>query len=431
MTNTQVEAMKKEEGRLEARGGLRAEGRLQVEVTSSLGRIPVTGAKVEIYSPNQTQTPIKVLSTNEIGYSETIELEAPPEAYSQTPEQMQPYAEYDLHIAAEGYEEVWIRGSEILADVTSIQPVQMNPLEIATNQEEIVTIGPHTLYGNYPEKLPEAEVKPVDDRGEIVLSRVVIPEYIIVHDGLPTDKNAKNYYVPYTDYIKNVVCSEIYASWSEDTIYANVFAILSFTMNRVYTEWYRSKGYDFTITSSTAYDQKWIYGRNIYANVSRIVDSVFNNYISRPGVKQPIFTSYCNGTTATCKGLSQWGSKYLGDQGYRPIEILRYYYGNTIYLNLSDYVSGIPYSWPGRDLKIGSTGTSVRILQEQLNRIAQNYPLIPRLVVDGIYGKATEAAVKVFQSVFYLPVTGIVDYATWYKISQIYVGVTRISEPGT
>ena len=261
------------------------------------------------------------------------------------------------------------------------------------------------------------------------MSRVVIPEYIIVHDGSPNDDSAKNYYVKYTDYIKNVACSEIYATWPEACIYANILCIMSFTLNRVYTEWYRNKGKDYTITSSTAYDQKFIYGRNIFENVSMLVDSIFNNYLSRPGVKQPIFTSYCDGVKASCSGLKQWGSKYLAEEGYSAIEIIRYYYGNDMYINTTDYISGVPSSWPGYNLEIGSQGSKVLQLQEQLNRISQNYPLIPKLVEDGIYGEGTAQAVKVFQQVFKLPQTGVVDYATWYKISQIYVGVSRISEP--
>jgi hypothetical protein len=192
---------------------------------------------------------------------------------------------------------------------------------------------------------------------------------------------------------------------------------------------YRNKGYDFTITSSTAYDQKWIYGRNIYDNISRIVDSIFNNYLARPGVKQPIFTSYCDGIRTTCSGLSQWGSKYLGDQGYSAIQIIRYYYGNDMYINSSEYISGIPSSWPGYDLSVGSSGQKVLQLQQQLNRIAQNYPAIPKITEDGIYGSKTANAVKTFQKVFNLPQTGIVDFPTWFKVSAIYVGVSRISEP--
>jgi len=307
--------------------------------------------------------------------------------------------------------------------------VTLIPLETSTEGEEMIEIGEHTLYGDYPPKIPEEEIKPVDESGEIVLSRVVIPEYVVVHDGLPTDASAMNYYVRYKDYIKNVVSSEIYATWPEDTIYANTLATLSFTMNRVYTEWYRNKGFDFTITSSTAFDQKWSYGRNIYANIDVIVDNIFANYLSRPGVRQPIFTSYCDGNRTTCGGLSQWGSKYLGEEGYSPIEIIRYYYGEDMYISTSEYISGVPSSWPGYNLSNGATGSKVTQVQNQLNRIAQNYPAIPVISADGIYGPATANAVRIFQRIFNLPQTGIIDYATWYEISNIYVGVTRIAEP--
>jgi hypothetical protein len=343
-----------------------------------------------------------------------------------------PYSEYDISVTADGYEPITVYGTEILPNVTAIQPISMTPLEmepVDAPDVENILIPDHTLYGDYPSKIPEAEIKPTDESGEIVLSRVVIPEYIVVHDGVPSDSSAKNYYVRYTDYIKNVVSSEIYATWSESTIYANTLAIMSFTLNRVYTEWYRNKGYDFTITSSTAYDQKWIYGRNIYSNISRIVDSIFNNYLARPGVKQPIFTSYCDGNRTTCNGLSQWGSKYLGDQGYTAIQIIRYYYGSDMYINSSEYISGIPSSWPGYDLSTGSSGQKVLQLQQQLNRIAQNYPAIPKISEDGIFGSKTANAVKTFQKVFNLPQTGIVDFPTWFKISAIYVGVSRIAEP--
>lgn len=192
---------------------------------------------------------------------------------------------------------------------------------------------------------------------------------------------------------------------------------------------YRGRGYDFTITSSTAYDQKWIYGRNVFEEIDYLVDSIFTNYLSRPGVRQPIFTSYCDGNRTTCRGLSQWGSKALADQGYSAIDIIHYYYGNDMYINSADIISGVPSSWPGDDLTIGSSGEKVRQLQQQLNRIARNYPAIPTLTPDGIYGTDTAEAVRMFQKIFHLPQTGIVDYPTWFEISDIYVGVTRISEP--
>ena len=235
----------------------------------------------------------------------------------------------------------------------------------------------------------------------------------------------------YKDYIKNVASSEIYATWPDATIRANVLAIMSFTLNRIYTEFYRGKGYNFNITSSTAYDHKFIYGRNIYDNISLIVNEMFENYLSRPNVKQPILTQYCDGRQVQCRDrgwMTQWGSKSLGDRGYSPIEILRYFYGNDIYINVAEGISGIPLSWPGYDLNIGATGNKVRQIQEQLNVIAEAYPAIPKVGVDGIYGEQTKAAVRKFQNIFGLSETGITDYSTWYKIQEIYVAVSRIAE---
>lgn len=297
------------------------------------------------------------------------------------------------------------------------------------NPIDTIVIPNNTLFGNFPPKIPESEIKPVTETGEIVLSRVVVPEYVVVHDGVPTDPTARDYYIRYRDYIKNVASSEIYSTWPDATIRANILAIMSFTMNRVYTEWYRNKGYDFTITSSTAFDQKFVYGRNVFQNISNIVDEMFQNYLSRPNVRQPILTQYCDGQRVTCSNwLSQWGSKFLGDQNYETIEIIRYYYGNNMYINTAEEISGIPSSWPGSDLTVGSTGDKVRQVQEQLARISQSYPAIPRVTPDGIYGTATREAVETFQRVFGLPVTGVIDYRTWYRISEIYVAVSRIAE---
>lgn len=405
-------------------------GQMRISVISALGQIPVRDAQIQIYSESSPDQIIEELTTDQSGLSETITLPAPPIEYSQTPEsEVQPYANYNLIIRAEGYSPVTISGSELLADSTSFQPIRMEPLEVFGDERERIVIPPHTLWGEYPPKIPEAEIKPVDESGEIVLSRVVIPEYVIVHDGVPTDASAPNYWVKYTDYIKNVASSEIYSTWSENTIYANILAIMSFTLNRVYTEWYRNRGYQFTITSSTAYDQKWIYGRNTYENIDRLVDSIFSNYLSRPGVRQPIFTSYCDGQRVTCTGLSQWGSKYLGEEGYSPIEIIRFYYGSDMFINSAESISGVPSSWPGYNLTEGASGDKVRQLQQQLNRIGENYPAIPSLIADGIYGTRTSEAVRAFQRIFGLSPTGITDFATWYAISRIYVGVSRIAEP--
>lgn len=408
------------------------EGTIKISVISSIGMIPVENAAVTISDSADPDTPLMTLTTDSSGQTPVSQLPAPPLALSLEPEnEIRPYSEYNIIVTAEGYEPVLVSGSEILADELSLQPIQMNPLAAAAEEEKVVVIPDHTLYGDFPPKIPEDEIKPMDESGEIVLSRVVIPEYIIVHDGVPSDTSARNYWVRYKDYIKNVASCEIYSTWPEDAIYANILVIMSFTLNRVYTEWYRNQGYDFTITSSTAYDQKWVYGRNIYENIDYLVDTVFANFLSRPGVRQPIFTSYCDGKRVTCSGLSQWGSMYLATEGYSAIEIIRYYYGNDMYINTADIISGVPSSWPGYDLSQGASGDKVRQLQLQLNRIARNYPAIPTVTPDGIYGPATAEAVRIFQRIFNLPQTGVTDYPTWYEISEIYVGVSRISEPGT
>lgn len=404
-------------------------GELQVQTISAVGGIPVKDARITISYTAEPGSPLEELRTDANGQTETISIAAPPLEYSMEPDQPQPYAEYTVHVEAEGYRPVNVDGTDIFSGQTALQNVRMEPLEVSEQDLKNIVIPAHTLFGDYPPKIAEDEIKPVDESGEIVLSRVVIPEYVIVHDGTPGDSTASDYYVRYRDYIKNVASSEIYATWPAATIRANILAIMSFTLNRVYTEWYRNKGYDFTITSSTAYDHKWMYGRNYFQSISEVVDEIFANYLSRPNVKQPILTQYCDGQRVTCPNwLSQWGSKYLGDQNYSPIEIIRYYYGNDMYINEAEEISGVPASWPGEDLRVGSSGNKVRQMQEQLNRIAQVYTSIPKIATDGTYGPATEAAVKQFQSIFGLPASGIVDYPTWYKISEIYVGVTRIAE---
>ncbi len=406
-------------------------GRLKISVVSSIGLIPVENATVTISYSGAPDSPLQVLTTDSSGQTPIVTLPAPPVALSlESENEIQPYSEYNIEITAEGYEPVYVSGSEILAGQLALQPVVMNPLSSTEEPEKVVIIPAHTLFGTYPPKIPEDEIKPMAETGEIVLSRVVVPEYIIVHDGVPEDPTAPNYWVRYKDYIKNVASCEVYSSWPESTLYANILVIMSFTLNRVFTEWYRNQGYDFTITSSTAYDQKWVYGRNIFENIDYLVDTIFANYLSRPGVRQPIFTSYCDGNRVTCEGLSQWGSKYLGEQGYSAIEIIHYYYGNDMYINTADIVSGVPSSFPGYALGIGASGDKVRQLQNQLNRIARNYPAIPTITADGIYGPRTAEAVRTFQGIFNLPQTGITDYATWYEISDIYVGVSRIAEPG-
>lgn len=405
-------------------------GRYQVSVVDQLSNRPVENARVKISYTGDPDSVIEELVTNSSGRTPVIELKTPPLEYSMEPVEQQPYAEYTVQIDAEGFESEEVAGSEVLPQVLSSQPVMLAARSVSEEYQRIV-IPPHTLFYEYPPKIEEAEIKPVNETGEIVLSKVVVPEYVIVHDGPVGDTSAENYYVRYKDYIKNVASSEIYATWPEDTIRANVLAIMSFTLNRVYTEWYRNKGKDYTITSSTAYDHKWIRGRNIFDSIDRIVDELFENYLSRPNVRQPILTQYCDGKQVQCRNrgwMTQWGSKTLGDQGYSAIEILRAFYGNDMYINVAEAVSGIPASWPGYDLDIGATGSKVSQIQEQLNTIAGAYPAVPTVTVDGIYGDETKNAVRVFQGIFGLGQTGIVDYLTWYKIQEIYVAVSRIAE---
>lgn len=274
-------------------------GRLKVQVNSEIAAGPIVNAEVEISYTGDPDSVIEKIRTDENGQTESVELAAPPIEYSMSPGENQPYSEYTVRVTAPDYEMVTVAGAQILADTQGIQNIRMKPLgEI--NQTGAIVIGPHTLWGDYPPKIAEAEIKPVNETGEIVLSRVVIPEYIIVHDGPVGDKTAEDHYVRYKDYIKNVAACEIYSTWPRATLEANILAIMSFTLNRVYTEWYRNKGHDFTITSSTAYDHKWMPGKTTYESINRIVDEIFSNYLSRPNVKQPILTQYCDGKRVTC-----------------------------------------------------------------------------------------------------------------------------------
>lgn len=405
------------------------QGALKVQVVARGANVPIQNATISITYSGDPKSTIEEVETDASGMSEQIALAAPPLEYSMEPSENQPFSQYTIQVAAEGFRPVNVSGIEVFSNELSLQEIRMEEVEATDQNLDSIVIPVNTLFGDYPPKIAESEIKPVTETGEIVLSRVVIPEYVIVHDGPPTDVTARDYYVRYKDYIKNVASSEIYSTWPDSTLRANILAIMSFTLNRVYTEWYRNKGYNFTITTSTAFDQKFVYGRNIFQSISDIVDEMFQNYLSRPNVRQPILTQYCDGERVSCSNwLSQWGSKFLGDQNYSTIEILRYYYGNSIYINSAEEISGIPASWPRVDLTVGSTGEKVRQIQEELARISRSYPAIPTITPDGIYGSATREAVEVFQRVFGLPVTGVIDYRTWYKISEIYVAVARLAE---
>lgn len=403
-------------------------GKMRINVYDKQQGIPLADARISLAYTGNPERIINEITTDSEGAVNLDDLPTPPVEYSMEPGENQPFSEYTIDVNADGYEEINISGIDVFSGETSIQNVYLNEDNREIPQNNIV-IPVNTLYGSYPAKIPETEIKPVRQSGEIVLSRVVIPETIVVHDGVPTDSTALDYYVRYKDYIKNVASSEIYSTWPRQTLEANILAIMSFTLNRVYTEWYRNQNYNFTITSSTAFDHKWVNGRNIFESISQVVDEIFDNYLSRPNVKQPILTQYCDGKKSSCPDwMTQWGSKYLGDQGYSSIDILRYYYGDNMYINTAEQIQGIPSSWPGADLDIGSSGQKVRQLQEQLNLIGDYYTAIPALTVDGIYGESTAEAVRQFQRINNMPQTGVVDFPTWYRISDRYVRLSGIAE---
>ncbi len=386
---------------------------------------PVSGARISF-----TNVQIPAVVTNADGQALIEGLDCPDAAASLVPEsEVLPYGLYSIVVEKEGLITTVINDIEIFDGITSIQ----NVILLSDSESGLlltdIELPQHTLVGDYAPKIkqnPDELIQP--PTSTFVLPRVVIPEFVIVHDGLPTNSAAPNYNVPFTEYIKNVASSEIYATWPVETIKANVFAILSFTLNRIYTEWYVAKGYPFTITSSTQYDQKFIYGRTIFDSISRVVDSIFYYYITRGNNNVPFFSQYNDGIKVNNPGwLSQWGSKYLGDQGYTAINILKYYYGNDVSLAAAQKVSGIPYSFPGYVLKVGICGEAVQKVQNELNVITSSYPGIPKIYpANGKYEANTKNTVQVFQRVFNLPITGEIDITTWYKISSIYVGVNNM-----
>lgn len=418
------------------------DGLLTVFVVDSQTNRPIPDATVNIYSiPDESgASPTNVyqnLKTDISGQVTELTLPAPDVAFSLTPTStVRPYSKYIVEVIKDGYETIVINGAQIFATVVARQPIQLtqkqrSPLLYNRQNELVFSIGEHTLWGNYPPKIPESDLKPLPPpTGFVVLDNPVVPEFVVVHDGLPEDTSAQNYWIRYKDYIKNVASSEIYSTWPEPTIYANIVAIISFTLNRVFTEWYRSKGYNYTITSTTAYDHKFIYNRNIFDNISVAVDEIFSTYIKRPpSARQPLLAQYCDGQKSQCPGqMTQWGSKNLGDQGYTYEQIIKYFYGNDLVFEKAQIVTGVPVSFPGQSLQSGSTGKDVRTIQNQLNAISNGYPAIPKIRESGTFDAQTEEAVKTFQRIFGLPQSGVVDFKTWYEISRVYTAVTKIAE---
>lgn len=399
-------------------GGL---GYLQVNTFFQGVGSPAQGATVRVFN-SDTKSIVSESQTDAQGQVKNIALITPPIEYSLQYGLPRPFNQYDVQVIYQDYQSVYISNVQLFPEQTAIQNVLLLPSYNA------IDIPYPTLWGTYPPKIPESEVKKLPlPTGQIVLPEPVVPSLITVHEGRPEDSSASNYTVGFQDYIKNVASCEIYSTWPREAIKANVFAILSFTLSRVYTEWYRGKGYGFTITNSTAFDQAFSFGRNIFDEISEVVDEIFTTYISRPDLVQPLFTQYCDGKRVKRAGwLSQWGSKELADQGLNALQILKTYYGSDIVLKQAKKVEGIPLSFTNV-LKIGSTGDAVKTIQQQLNTISNNYPLIKKVVVDGVYGASTAEAVRTFQQIFDLPETGEVNFPTWYSISNIFVAISKLA----
>lgn len=397
-------------------------GALQVSVyLGSIAR-PLPDVTVTILQSG-TERVLEELQTDSSGQLPRITLDTPPLEFSMGPNFPRPFSQYDLQVRRTGDPSVYIEHVQLYPDSTALQKVVMQP------ETQTIFIPYPVLWGDFPPKIPEAAVKPLPLPSDlVVLSRPVIPEFVVVHAGVPSDSSAPNYTVGFKDYVKNVASSEIYATWNVEAIKANVLAISSFVLNRVYTEWYRGKGYDFTVTNSTAYDQAFNYGRTIYKEISDVVDELFTTYISKPDIRQPLFTQYSDGHEVVRPGwLSQWGSQDLAVQKYSALQILKNYYGQEIILKQAEKVQGIPMSFPGYVLKLGASGEAVKTVQKQINAISRNFPAIPRVSEDGVYGEGTAAAVRKFQEIFELPQTGEVNFPTWYELSNVFVSVEKLS----
>ncbi len=397
------------------------QGSLVITVRSAEEAFPVPEAEVFVYLPDGTLIGQDRLNAAAGSISREFVIPSPARALSLIPQEIIPYSVCSAEIRAAGFYTFRINGIQIFDGEKSTLPVEMIPR--GQSEDEILEydITPHAL--TFPAERG-LDIPPEDSR---ILTEVYIPERITVHLGRP-NANASNVSVPFIDYIKNVASSEIYPTWPERSLRANILCQISLALNRVFTEWYPSRGYPYNITNSTAYDQYFVYGRNIYDSISRVVDEIFNEYIRRPGRIDPYYAEYCNGSTVTCAGLSQWGTVALANDGLSVEEILQFYYGNVEIVETND-VRAIEGSYPGSPLRVGSAGESVRIIQQQLNRIRINYPSIPAITrVDGVFGSQTQAAVRAFQRIFNLTEDGIVGKSTWYRISYIYVAVKKLAE---
>lgn len=403
-------------------------GYLRVQVMSAQDAVPISGAMVRIYKDIDKEIVHETFFiTDDMGLTPFISLYAPSVELSlEERNQDRPYETYNVEIRANEYQTLEVVGVQIFADDYTNLPLNLIPNDVMTfrnTKRSVDYVQDHQLLTDAFEH--SSKYYPPVPR---LLGVVIIPKTITVHLGRP-DSNAENINVDFIYYIKNVASSELYPTWEEECLKANILCQISLTLNRIYTEWYPSKGYPFDITNSTAYDQAFVKNRNIFDNISKIVDEMFNQYIQKDDFAEPFYAEYCDGKNSNCPGLKQWGSQALALSGYNYLEILKYYYGDNIRIVTSNNIMDIQMSFSGTPLRIGSSGLEVREIQEQLNAIAVNYPAItPIYPIDGVFKTSTEDAVKVFQRQFSLTPDGIVGKATWYKINYIYVAVRKLAE---
>ncbi len=398
-------------------------GYMILQARTAHDAVPLSGVNIRILDGLGNR--VYELTTDESGESEKVPLETISGDFSRNPYYSEtPYISYYVMAQKPGFQSLSVADIPIYEGETAILPLTLLPME----ENQRTPLLSEIYVGKPAVAMAAPRTQTGAPSGAYVLRQVVIPNPITVHLGSPSS-SASNVSVSFPDYVKNVASSEIYPTWPDAALRANIYAIITFALNRVFTEWYRSKGYPFDITNSTAYDQYFVQGRPIYESISRIVDEIFNEYVRRRGQNNPYFTSFCNGTTATCQGLSQWGTVTLADQGKTPLQILRSYYPKDIEIAETDIITGILSSYPGSALRQGSRGLDVQTIQTYLNRIRRNYPAIPAITDEpGVFGNSTAAAVKKFQSVFQLTADGIVGNSTWYKISSLYTAVTRLAE---
>ena len=400
-------------------------GYLIVQTRVASDAIPLENVQVRILDDQGRR--MYDLTTDESGETPIISLETVDASLSLDPDYSgMPFVSYDVLAQAEGFQSLYIAQIPIYDGETAILPMTLIPVQELQRGGEATRITIEKPAAGRTE--PHLQQGPEGEPDPRILRQVVIPNVITVHLGSPSS-SASNVQVSFPDYVKNVASSEIYPTWPDASLRANIYAIITFALNRIFTEWYRGQGYNFDITNNTAYDQAFVYGRPIYESINAVVDDIFNEYVTRQGQNAPYFTSFCNGTTVTCAGLSQWGTVTLAQQGYTPLQILRTYYANDVVIAQAKATTDVLTSYPGTPLRLGSAGLDVQTIQTYLNRIRRNYPAIPQITdVSGVFGDSTDAAVRKFQSIFNLTSDGIVGKATWYKISQIYTAVARLAE---